>query len=102
MELDFYRRPHFIFCFIKSRIMELDIDLILQVFPNYLQHLVLSDDELRILCNWLMESEDNEDLFDDISNEAEWIEDCPRNISAGLEGSLERIRMRMIENSEQI
>lgn len=82
--------------------MKIDIEPILQVFPNYLQHHVLSEDELRILCNWLMESEDNEDLFDDISNEAKWIEDCPGNVSPGLEGSLERIRMRMIENSEQL
>jgi hypothetical protein len=80
--------------------MEKDIEPILQVFSSYLQHLVLSEDEVRILCNWLMESEDNEDLFNEISNEGKWKEDCPANISWDLKDSLERIRMCLFENSE--
>lgn len=82
--------------------MEKAIEPILQVLSKYLQHRILSYDEVNILRSWLRESEANEDLFDDISNEAKWIADCPAHIPLNLEGSLERIRMRMNENSMQL
>jgi len=80
--------------------MAKDTDPILQVLFHYLQHLTLNEDELEILRSWLRESEANENLFDDISNEAKWKEDCPENISQDLPGSLERIRKRFAENSK--
>jgi hypothetical protein len=81
--------------------MEKAIESILQVLSHYLQHHILREEEVEILRSWLRESEANEDLFDDISNEAKWIADCPAYIPRNLEGSLERIRMRLNENSMQ-
>ena len=80
--------------------MDKDTDPILQVLSHYLQHLTLNGDELEILRSWHRESEANENLFDDVSNEAKWKDDCPENISQDLAGSLERIRMRLAENSK--
>jgi hypothetical protein len=82
--------------------MKKGIEPILQVLSKYLQHRILSYGEVSILRSWLRESETNEDLFDDISNEAKWIAGCPALISRDLEGSLERIRMRLSENSMQV
>ena len=50
--------------------MSNDIEPIIQVLSNYMQHLVLREDELTLLRSWIMESEANEILFDDISNKA--------------------------------
>ena len=55
--------------------------------------------EVEVLRSWLRESEANEDLFDDIRNEGKWIADCPEHISRNLEGSLERIRIRLKFNA---
>ncbi|HZK62793.1 MAG TPA: hypothetical protein VFC34_01540, partial [Puia sp.] len=76
------------------------IEPMMQVLSNYLQHLVLSEDESYLLRSWLMESGANEDLFDEISNEAKWFQDCPVDISHDLAGSLGRIRMQIIKNLE--
>jgi hypothetical protein len=62
----------------------------------------MEEDIEPILRSWLRGSEANEDLFDDISIEAKWIADFPAHISRDLEGSLERIRMRLNENSVQL
>ena len=45
-----------------------NIEPIMQVLSNYLQHLVLSEEESHLLRSWLMESGANEDLFDEICN----------------------------------
>jgi hypothetical protein len=82
--------------------MEKGIEPIFQVLSHYLQHLILREGEVEVLRSWLRESEANQDLFDDISNEAKWIADCPAHISRDLEGSLARIRMRLNENSMQL
>ena len=81
--------------------MTKDIEPILQVLSNYLQQNVLSKDEHDLLESWLRESEANQDLFNDISNEVKWESDCPPGISHDLAGSMERIRMRMIEDLEK-
>ena len=80
--------------------MCINTEFIIQVLSNYLQHFDLSEQEQDLLRSWLLESGANEDLFDDISNEAKWIHDCPPNIPHDLAGSLQRIRARLIENSE--
>ena len=77
-----------------------NIEPIMQVLSNYLQHLVLSEEESHLLRSWLMESGANEDLFDEICNKTKWFKDCPVNFSHDLEGSLARIRMQMIKNLE--
>jgi len=82
--------------------MKKAIEPILHVLSHYLQHHILREGEVEVLRSWLRESEANEDLFDDISNEAKWIADCPAHIPRNLEGSLERIRVRMNENSMQL
>lgn len=76
--------------------MTKDIEPILQVLSNYVQQLVLSKDETDLLESWLRESEANQDLFNEISNEAKWESDWPDGISHDLAGSMERIRIRMI------
>ena len=77
-----------------------DIEPILQVLSYYIQKIPLTDDESNLLRSWLTESEANEILFDDISNKAKWEADCPPNMPQDLAGSMERIRMRMIEHLE--
>jgi len=77
-----------------------DIEPILQVLSYYIQKIPLTDDESNLLRSWLMESEANESLFDDISNKEKWKRECPPNMPHDLAGSMERIRMRMIEHLE--
>ncbi|HZK63492.1 MAG TPA: hypothetical protein VFC34_05070 [Puia sp.] len=77
-----------------------DIQPILEVLSDYLQKIPLSDDETNLLRSWLRESEANEMLFDDISNRSKWEADCPPGMPQDLAGSMERIRMRMIEHLE--
>ena len=80
--------------------MTKDIEPILQVLSNYLQQYVLSKDEHELLESRLRESEANQDLFNDISNETKWESDWPAGIPHNQTGSMERIRMRMIGNIE--
>ena len=82
--------------------MEKGIEPIFQVLSHCLQHLILREREVGVLRSWLRESEANEDLFDDIGNEAKWIADCLAHIPLNQEGSLERKRMRLGENSMQL
>jgi hypothetical protein len=92
--LYFYTGPFFIFV-LQTPSMTKDIEPILRALSNYLQQHVLSKDEHDLLESWLRESEGNQDLFNDISNEAKWERDWPAGIPHGLAGSMERIRMRM-------
>ena len=80
--------------------MTKDIEPILQVLSNYLQQYVLSKDEHELLESWLRESEANQDLFNDISNEAKWESEWPAGVPHNLTGSIQRIRVRMIEDLE--
>jgi len=93
--LYFHTGPFFIFV-LQTSSMTKDIEPILQVLSNYLQQYVLSKDEHDLLESWLRESEANQDLFNDISNEVKWESDCPSGIPHNLAGSMERIRMRVI------
>jgi len=45
-----------------------DLEPILDVLCNYYAGFVLSEDELRILRDWLAESPDHEKLFDQLNN----------------------------------
>jgi len=72
-----------------------DIEPILQILWRYQQRLVLSEDEVLVLREWLRESKSHEDLFDDLANEAKWISDAPPEYRNEPEGSLARIRMRL-------
>ncbi|MEO6962487.1 MAG: hypothetical protein ABIY90_10985 [Puia sp.] len=67
---------------------------------DYIQRVSLSDDKLNLLRSWSMESKSNEILFDDISNKAKWEREWQPNTPYDLAGSMERIRMRMIEHLE--
>ena len=80
--------------------MTKDIEPILKVLSHYLQHLVLTKDEASLLRSWLMASEANQELFDDISNPPKWARECPADIYPGLAGSMQRIRMRIMKDIE--
>ena len=81
--------------------MTKDIEPILKVQSHYLQHLVLTKDEAALLRTWLMASEANQELFDDISNPRKWSAERPADIAPGLAGSMQRIRMRIIKAIEK-
>ena len=80
--------------------MTKDIEPILLVLSHYLQHLVLTKDEASLLRSWLMASEANQELFDDISNPPKWAAERPADISPGLAGSMQRIRIRIMKDIE--
>jgi hypothetical protein len=45
-----------------------DLEPILNVLYNYKAGFVLSEDELRLLRDWLAESSDHENLFEELNN----------------------------------
>ena len=49
-----------------------EIPIIVSILTRYQQHEKLSEPEMRILEEWLRQSEAHEDLFDDLSNEEGW------------------------------
>ena len=73
-----------------------DLEPILNVLCNYHAGFVLSDDELRLLRNWLAESTDHEKLFEQLNNK-----NGMQFIMGYTEGNIrEKIQMRLIEMEE--
>ena len=73
-----------------------DLEPILNVLCNYHAGFVLSDDELRLLRNWLAESTDHEKLFEQLNNK-----NGMQFIMGSTEGNIrEKIQMRLIEMEE--
>ena len=73
-----------------------DLEPILDVLCNYHAGFVLSDDELRLLHDWLAESTDHEKLFEQLNNK-----DGMQFIMGSTEGNIrEKIQMRLIEMEE--
>jgi hypothetical protein len=75
-----------------------DLEPILTVLCNYQAGFVLSEDELRLLRNWLAESTAHERLFDQLNNK-----NGMQFILGSTEGNIrEKIQMRLIEMEEGI
>ena len=73
-----------------------DLEPILDVLCNYHAGFVLSDDELRLLRDWLAESTDHEKLFEQLNNK-----NGMQFIMGSTEGNIrEKIQMRLIEMEE--
>jgi hypothetical protein len=73
-----------------------DLEPILNVLCNYHAGFVLSEDELRLLREWLAESTDHEKLFDELN-----IKNGMQFILGSTEGNIrEKIQMRLIEMEE--
>jgi hypothetical protein len=73
-----------------------DLEPILNVLCNYHAGFVLSDDELRLLRDWLAESTDHEKLFEQLNNK-----NGMQFIMGSTEGNIrEKIQMRLIEMEE--
>jgi len=74
-----------------------DLEPILDVLCNYKAGYVLSEDELRILRNWLEESTAHEKLFEELNNK-----DGMQFIMGSIERNLrDKIQMRLIEMEEE-
>jgi hypothetical protein len=74
-----------------------DLEPILNVLCNYKAGYVLSEDELRLLRNWLEESPAHEKLFNDLNNKDGiqfYLGSIERNIR-------DKIQMRLIEMEEE-
>jgi hypothetical protein len=56
-----------------------DLDLIANILCNYYDRRELDPAEMEILCEWLSESQANEDFLTDLSDDANWIKDSPAN-----------------------
>ena len=73
-----------------------DLEPILNVLCNYKAGFVLGEDELRLLREWLAESEDHERLFEQLNNK-----NGMQFILGSTEGNIrEKIQMRLIEMEE--
>jgi len=73
-----------------------DLEPILDVLCNYHAGFVLSDDELRLLHDWLAESTDHEKFFEQLNNK-----NGMQFIMGSTEGNIrEKIQMRLIEMEE--
>jgi hypothetical protein len=73
-----------------------DLEPILNVLCNYKAGYVLSEDELRLLRNWLEESAAHEKLFDELNNK-----DGMQFIMGSVERNIrDKIQMRLIELEE--
>jgi hypothetical protein len=73
-----------------------DLEPILNVLCNYKAGYVLSEDELRLLRNWLEESTAHEKLFDELNNK-----DGMQFIMGSVERNIrDRIQIRLIELEE--
>jgi hypothetical protein len=57
-----------------------DLNLIGNILCNYYDRRKLDPAEMEILCEWLSESQANEDFLTDLSDNANWLKDSPRNI----------------------
>jgi hypothetical protein len=74
-----------------------DLEPILDVLCNYKAGYVLSEDELRLLRNWLEESTAHEKLFEELNNK-----DGMQFIMGSIERNLrDKIQMRLIEMEEE-
>ena len=74
-----------------------DLEPILDVLCNYKAGYVLSEDELRLLRNWLEESSAHEKLFEELNNK-----DGMQFIMGSIERNIrDKIQMRLIEMEEQ-
>jgi hypothetical protein len=73
-----------------------DLEPILNVLYNYKSGFVLSEDELRLLRDWLAESSDHENLFEELNNK-----NGMQFIMGSTERNLrEKIQLRLIEIEE--
>jgi hypothetical protein len=73
-----------------------DLEPILNVLCNYQAGLVLSEDEIRLLRDWLAESVDHERFFEQLNNK-----NGMQFILGSMEGNIrEKIQMRLIEMEE--
>jgi hypothetical protein len=70
-------------------------EIIFQILWRYKQRQELTDTELHELRLWLMESEYNEILFDDLSNNDKWERELKRNDSVDDKASMNKIRDRL-------
>jgi hypothetical protein len=74
-----------------------DLQPILNVLCNYHAGFVLSDDEVRLLRDWLTESPEHEHLFDQLNNR-----NGMQFIMGSTEGNIrEKIQMKLIEMEEE-
>jgi hypothetical protein len=74
-----------------------DLEPILNVLCNYHAGFVLSEDEVRLLRDWLTESTDHERLFEQLNNK-----NGMQFILGSTEGNIrEKIQIRLIEMEEQ-
>ncbi len=56
-----------------------DLNLIANILCNYYDRRKLDPIEMEILCEWLSESQANEDFLTDLSDDANWIKNEPRD-----------------------
>jgi hypothetical protein len=79
-------------------------DQIIEILSRYHHDIELSEDELIIMQDWLSVSEDNQQLFEDLSNPGAWERQCPQEIPYNVEKTKVQIRKRLIEidNKEEI
>jgi hypothetical protein len=74
-----------------------DLEPILNVLCNYYAGIVLSDDELRLLRDWLAESAEHEYLFDQLNNK-----NGMQFIMGSTEGNIrEKIQIKLIAMEEE-
>ncbi|HEY2348773.1 MAG TPA: hypothetical protein VGH64_07140 [Puia sp.] len=73
-----------------------DLEPILNVLSNYYAGFVLSEEELRLLRDWLAESATHQNMFDQLNNK-----DGMQFIMGSTERNIrEKIQMRLIEMEE--
>jgi hypothetical protein len=79
-------------------------DKIIDILSRYQQSAELTEDELIVMQDWLSVSEDNQQLFEDLSNPDEWERQCPQEIPYNVEKTKRQIRKRLeeINNREDI
>ena len=79
-------------------------EIIIQILSKYHQSLELSESEYEILQDWLRDSHDNGQLFEDLSNEDAWENNRPTGIPNSIEGNLQIIRdhLSRINQSDSI
>lgn len=74
-----------------------DLEPILNVLCNYQAGFVLSEDEVRLLRDWLAESADHESLFEHLNTK-----NGMQFILGSTEGNIrEKIQIRLIEMEEK-
>ncbi|HEY4936276.1 MAG TPA: hypothetical protein VII44_06840 [Puia sp.] len=57
-----------------------DLNIIVNILCNYYNRRELGTAEMEILCDWLNESQVNEDFLNDLSDNATWIRDSPSDV----------------------